>query len=104
MINVDIRALIEKDGKEISRYALVSGVAKRALEISAQKEKFSVQDSKDSDSGNKKEESAPPKSVTLAVEELQRGAYEIIVPELNATDDSDDTGVEFVEPEIKIEF
>lgn len=72
MINVDIRALIEKDGKEISRYALVSGVAKRALEISKEAENDTTHDGK----------VAPvKKSVTLAVEELQKGYYEIIIPE-----------------------
>ncbi len=72
MINVDIRALIEKDGKEISRYALVSGVAKRALEISKEAESEVTHDGK----------VAPvKKSVTVAVEELQKGYYEIIIPE-----------------------
>ncbi len=91
MINVDIRALIEKDGKEISRYALVSGVAKRALEISKESSSDTAHDSK-----------VPPvkKSVTLAVEELQKGNYEIVIPEKK---DQDDISPEIIKIE-KLDF
>ncbi len=80
MINVDIRSLIEKDGKEISRYALVSGVAKRAQEISKDD---SSENTKDIVVESAKDTKLPPvkKSVTEAVEELQKGLYEIVIPE-----------------------
>ncbi|MCR4925126.1 MAG: DNA-directed RNA polymerase subunit omega [Clostridiales bacterium] len=64
MLNIDMRTVLKG---HLSRYSLVTGVAKRAREIALDAEE--------------RGEIIIEKPVTLALEELKQGKYEIEEPE-----------------------
>lgn len=64
MLNIDMRTVLKG---HLSRYSLVTGVAKRAREIALEAEEEG--------------EIIVEKPVTLALEELKQGKFEIVEPE-----------------------
>ena len=83
MINVDLSELLTED---LSRYALVIGVAKRAVEIiDEENEEFrhiSESDRKMKTSDFSKLSYGTEKPVSLAVEELRNGEFTINQPQV----------------------
>ena len=82
MINVDLSELLTED---LSRYALVIGVAKRAVEIiDEENEEFrhmSESDRKMKTGDLNKLSFGTEKPVSLAVEELRNGEFRIVQPQ-----------------------
>ena len=82
MINIDLSELLTED---LSRYALVIGVAKRAVEIiDEENEEFrhiSENDRKMKTSDFSKLTYGTEKPVSLAVEELRNGEFRIVQPQ-----------------------
>ena len=81
MINVDLSEILNEN---LSRYALVIGVAKRAVEI-IDEENEAFRNSNDSDKKMKSSDYAKlsygtEKPVSLAVEELRNGEFSINLP------------------------
>ncbi len=83
MINVDLSELLNDD---LSRYALVIGVAKRAVEI-IDEENEEFRHANDSDRKMKNSDFTKltygtEKPVSLAVEELRNGDFKINLPQI----------------------
>ncbi len=82
MINIDLSELLTED---LSRYALVIGVAKRAVEIiDEENEEFrhmSENDRKMKTGDFNKLSFGTEKPVSLAVEELRNGEFRIVQPQ-----------------------
>ena len=82
MINIDLSELLTED---LSRYALVIGVAKRAVEIiDEENEEFrhmNDADKKMKASDFSKITYGTEKPVSLAVEELRNGEFRIVQPQ-----------------------
>ena len=83
MINVDLSELLTDD---LSRYALVIGVAKRAVEIIDEENEelrhISENDRKMKTSDLSKYSFGTEKPVSLAVEELRNGEFTINQPQI----------------------
>ncbi len=83
MINIDLSEILNED---LSRYALVIGVAKRAVEI-IDEENEAFRHANESDRKMKvsdydKSAYGTEKPVSLAVEELRNGEFSIIQPQI----------------------
>lgn len=82
MINIDLSELLTED---LSRYALVIGVAKRAVEIiDEENEEFrhiSENDRKMKTGDSGKLTYGTEKPVSVAVEELRNGEFRIVQPQ-----------------------